>query len=449
MGSLSAINLNSLFGGSSSSGINVAAAVAQALSAESGPLLQYQQEQVTLQGQNAAITTIEGEVSSLATALNALGDPAGGLTSLATTSSNSSIVSATATPGAATGNHIVVVNNLATTGAAFSDPVASATTQLPPGSFQLQVGSGSPATITVGSGVNTLNDLASSINGLGLGVTASVVNDSTGSRLAIVSNSSGAANDFTISNATGINFTRAAIGTDASLTVDGIPIDSASNTVSGAVNGVTFNLQSAAPGVEVNVSVAPDHDKVSGAINDFVKAYNAAISDVNSQFKVDGNNNEGVVAGDTVIRVLQNALLSAASYSSGAGSITGLSSLGIKTNDDGTLTVDSATLNNAIANNFSAVQTFFQGANANGFAASFNNQLDTFTDAASGAFTVDLQSLANENNDLQNHIDQLQAFLNDQRTLLTAKFSKAEILLQQLPTEQAQLNAEFGIKGNG
>ena len=74
----------------------------------------------------------------------------------------------------------------------------------------------------------TLNDLASYINGLGAGVTANVVNDSSGARLSIVSNSSGTANDITISGETGLNFTRASTGADASLTVDGIPIDSAS-----------------------------------------------------------------------------------------------------------------------------------------------------------------------------------------------------------------------------
>jgi flagellar hook-associated protein 2 len=368
---------------------------------------------------------------------------------MTTASSDSSVVTAAAANGAAASNHVVIVNNLATTASWYSDSVASSSTPLTAGSFTIQVGSGTPTTITVGSGVNTLDDLANAINGMNLGVTANVVNDASGSRLSLVSNASGAASNVTISNDTTINFTQAAAGKDASLTVDGIPIDSASNTVTGGVNGVTFNLLSASPNTEVNISVEPDTKSASTAISNFVSAYNTVVGDINAQYAVGANNQEGVLAGDSTLGLLQSDLLSAAGYSKGGSAVATLADLGISMNKDGTLTLDSATLDSAVQNNFSAVQSFLQGTSSNGFVTFLSNQVTSLTDATNGAFTVDLQSISNENTDLQNQINNFQPYLQNQQQILTAEFNQADIALQELPTEQAQINAELGYPPSG
>ncbi len=446
MSSTSSINLSSLLSamGSTSTGINVASAVAQAIAALSAPEQEWQAEQQTLQTQTSAINQIQTDVSALETSLNSLGDPLGALSSMSVTSSDTNVVNATAAAGTPAGSHVVIVNNIASTASSYSNSVASSSTILPSGGFTIQVGSGPATQITIGSGVNTLDQLASYINTQNLGVTASVVNDSTGSRLAIVSNGSGSANGFTISAASGLTFTQASAGQDAALTVDGIPIDSASNTVTGAINGLTLNLVGAAPGGQITVTIAPDTAQASQAIASFVGAYNTAIGDVNAQYTVSATNEEGPLSGDSTVQMLQSALLSAASYSGGGNGVSTLADLGISMNNDGTLSLDSATLTNAIQNNFAAVQNFMQGASSNGFVTSLNNQLNTLTDPTSGAFTVDLQSISSENKDLQTQINDFQAYLNTQQTLLTAEYSQADITLQQLPQEEAQINAELG-----
>jgi flagellar hook-associated protein 2 len=457
MGSInSSFNLSEILSAfSSSQGINVQAAVAQAIAAESGPLIQWQQEQAALQSQTGDINVIEGNMTTLQTALNGLGDPAGALLSMTASSSNSSVVTASVAPGSAPGNHVLVVNNVASSGSWYSDSVATGDTALPAGGFTLQVGANAPIQVTFDPAgqVDTLNQLATYVNGLGAGVTANVVNDSSGSRLSIVSNSSGTANDVAISAETGLNFTRASTGTDASLTVDGIPIDSASNTVSGVVPGVTFNLVSAAPGVQVNVATTQDQTQANQAVTDFVNAYNAVVQNVNQEYAVGANGAQGPLAGDSTLTILQDMLLGTGSYSSGSTSgIATLADLGITMNNDGTLTLDSGTLSTAMQSNFSAVQNFFQGTNSNGFAASFTSQLNTMTDPTNGAFTVDLSSIKNENTDLQSQIDNFQEFLQSETTRLTAEYNQADALLQQLPIIEQQIAAELGntgSKGNG
>jgi len=446
MGSISGINISSILSalGSSSSGINVASAVAQAIAAESGPLVLWQQQQAVLQSQTGDINQIESDISALQSALNSLGDPGGALLSMATSSSNSSIVTASAAAGTVPGNHVVVVNNLASTASWYSDQVASSSTPLAGGSFTLQVGSNAPIQVNIGGSVDTMDQLAAYINGLGAGVTASVVNDSGGSRLAIVSASSGTAGNFTISNATGLNFTQAVTGQDASLTVDGIPIDSASNTVTGVVAGLTLNLLAAAPGTPVNVAVTPDSNQISQAITGFVNAYNTVIKDINQEFAVGANGVQGPLSGDSTVRMLQSMLLGSGSYSTSGTAVSTLGALGITMNDDGTLSVDNGTLNGAVQSNFSAVQNFFQGTSSNGFAAFLNNQLTTMTDPVNGAFTVDLRSISSENTDLQNQIDDFQVYLQSEQTRLTNEYSQADALLQQLPILEQQINAELG-----
>ncbi|MGA8153898.1 MAG: flagellar filament capping protein FliD [Terriglobales bacterium] len=450
MGSISGINLSSILSalGSSSAGIDVPSAVAQALAAESGPLTQWQQEQALIQSQTGDINQIESDLTALQNALNSLGDPVGALLSMATASSNSSVVTASAAAGSVPGNHVIVVKSLASTASWYSDSVASSSTALAAGSFTLQVGSNAPIQVSIGGSVDTMDQLASYVNGLGAGVTASVVNDSSGSRLAIVSASSGAAGNITISNTTGLNFTQAATGLDASLTVDGIPIDSASNTVTGVVAGVTFNLLSASPGTQVNVSVSPDVTQITQAVTSFVNAYNTVIGDVNQEFTVGANGVQGPLAGDSTLRMLQDQLLGSGSYSGSGSAISTLGGLGITMNDDGTLTLDSGALSSAVQNNFSDVQNFFQGTSSNGFASFLNDQLNTMTDPVSGAFTVDLQSLSSENSDLQSQIDDFQVYLQSEQTRLTDEYNQADTLLQQLPILEQQINAELGNTSN-
>ena len=134
------------------------------------------------------------------------------------------------------------VNNLATTSSYYTQiEQQSATSTLATGSFDIQVaGAANPTVIPVDSadGTNTLNGLASYINSQGPGVTASVITDSGGARLSLVSNTSGGGGNFTVSNDTvGLGFKKPVTGVDASVTVDGVPIDSSTNTVTTAIPG--------------------------------------------------------------------------------------------------------------------------------------------------------------------------------------------------------------------
>jgi flagellar hook-associated protein 2 len=163
---------------------------------------------------------------------------------------------------------------------------------------------------------------------------------------------------------------------------------------------------------------------------------------VNTQFTFNtATDTSGALQSDSLIQGLQSELLGATSYSSGDSTYGTLSQLGITVGSTGTLTLDSTTLTSAISADSSAVTTFFQGTDSNGFAASLMSTLYTYTDSNGGAFTVDLASIKSENTDLQDQINTLETYLASQQTILTTKYNEADAEIQDLPEELKQTNA--------
>ena len=94
-------------------------------------------------------------------------------------------------------------------------------------------------------------------------------------------------------------------------------------------------------------------------------------------------------------------------------------------------------------------QNFFQGPSLNGFANSMTSALTTYTEPANGAFTVDLAGISSSNADLTSEINSFETnYIANQQTVLTAEYSSAEVALQQLPAEMANIQAELGNNGS-
>ncbi len=433
-----------------SSGIDVTSAVASIIQADRAPEVAWQAQQTALNNQATAIQQLESEAAAVTDSLQSLGDVTGAFNTVSATSSNTSVVSASAAPGTAAGNHTIEVDNLAVTGSWYSAEESSSSAALPSGSFDLTSGGNTKTFSTVG-GV-TLDQLAASINSAAVGVTASVVNDSNGARLALVAQNSGTAADFSITNDTALQLQQGTAGKDALIQVDGVPVTSASNTVTGAINGLTLSLQSAPqPPSPVTVSLAPDATSIQSSLSSFVSAYNTLITDLNQQFTFNGStSSEGVLAADSSARSLQNDVLGAANLNVGSGSITNLASLGITTNQDGTLTLNTQTLGQSISTNYQGVVNFFQGTGGKpGFASTVTTTLNSYTDPSQGAFTVDLASNSNEFQDLGSQINTFELYIASQQTVLTAEYNNANIALQQLPEQIKQIQTLLGENTSG
>jgi flagellar hook-associated protein 2 len=427
--------------------INVQDLLTSVEQANAIPMDLLEQQQSALQTQSSTLSSIESDINALSTAVSALSNTGGAINSLSATTSDPSLVTATADPTATPGTHTIVVNSLATTSSYYTDPVAANTT-ISAGSFQIAIGSNAPVTITVDNTDNTLSGLAAAINAQKAGVTASVIDDANGSRLALVSNTSGAAGNITISNnTTSLNFNLAVTGANASLTVDGVPISSTSNSVSTVIPGVTLNLVGANPNETVGLSLSPDTSQATNAINQFVSAWNKVIQDLNGQFDVQSNGTGGgPLEADNTLRSVQDQLLSAITDSiSGNNGFVNLATIGVNMNQDGTLSVDTGVLSNALSNSFSSVQNLLQG--ASGVATFLSTTLNQITDPTQGSISLDLQGMSQESQDLTQQISNMQAQLATQDQLLEAEYAQMQNTLDEMPMLQSQITQQLGSLG--
>ncbi len=450
----------------SGQGIDVSTVVQQIISEQSGQLSVWQGQQTALATQDGLLEGINNNLTSLQTAIASLADPLGPLSAQAATSSNSSVLTATAQSNAIAGTHQIFVNNLATTGTLYTNPVAAGasasilTNGQTSGDLKLQVGgsSGNTYDIAITQGSNdTLNTLATYINTQSTannwGVTASVVSDSSGSRLALFSQSSGSAGALAISNNsnTSLSFATPVGGTNASLTIDGVPYSSSSNTVTGAIQGVTLNLASSSPGNPVQLTVGPDTGQITSAVNSFITAYNNIISTINSQYVVDptGSIPAPPLESDISLRSLQSSLLADSSFAiTGNSGYVNLSSLGIVSNNDGTLSLGNTPSGQSfaglLASNPSVVQNFFQNSSSTGFANNFNTDLTNLTSPTQGPLYVDLNQNNAEQADLTTTITNFQTQLSTEQTQLTQQYDAVNASLQSYPLLLQEITETLG-----
>ncbi|MGA9668887.1 MAG: flagellar filament capping protein FliD, partial [Terracidiphilus sp.] len=185
----------------SGQGFNVSSTVASIVSNLQNVEAPWKTQLTTLESQDTAISSLGTLFSSLSNDISSLTDFQGIMSRKTGSSSNTNVLQLTAaTSGALAGTHAVTVTNLATTSSGYLAAITNASDTLS-GSITLQVGSGKAQTINVPSanGKNTLAGLASAINSSGVGISASVLTDSSGSRLSLVSGTFGAKGNITVS----------------------------------------------------------------------------------------------------------------------------------------------------------------------------------------------------------------------------------------------------------
>ena len=431
-------------------GIDISALVQASLAPQTAELTVLQGDQTTITNQQTALNSFNNDIQTLQNAVFALSDPAGQLTDVVAASSNSAVLTASATAGTPSGSHTTTVTSLASTSSAYSNAVATSSTPIATGTLSIQVGTNTAVPITINGTNNTLDGLAQTINNTAnIGVTASVITDANGARLALVSNTSGAPGNLTVTPSAGVvGFNTGVTGANAALNVDGIPISSTTNTVSSAIPGVTLSLTGTTGDVPVSVTTGPDVTQQESAVNSFVSAYNTVIGDINTQSTIGTNGQPGPLGTDSTLALGQGELLAAVAFSqTGNGNINSISDLGISFNNDGTLTVNSGSLATALQANPAAVQAFFQGATTGNFGTNLTNTLNNIANPITGAVATDIAGLAQSQISITQQISDFQAQLATTTQQLTAQYVQVDTTLQELPELLDQINQQLNSLG--
>jgi flagellar hook-associated protein 2 len=363
------------------SGIDAESIISALMSAESKPLNLLKTEASSISSKISIWGNVSSYVSSLQDAVRDLSSVSiwNGVTA---SSSNDTAVAVASDSSATAGSHTVNVTTLAAGQTVASSAFTDSASTLSAGTLQIQLGAWSGTSFTAKSGSNpvtltvaaddSLADIRDAINNADAGVSASIVTDANGARLVIRSDDTGAENGFMLTAtedsddgnaATGLSalgFTandgtapmslnQAAV--NAALTVDGIPISSASNTVTGALEGVTLTLNETTTSA-VTVSVATDTEAISTAIDTFVSSFNTLMNYLKSQTKYDeaakkGAPLQGDAAAVGMISQLRNVMN--VDYTGGS-TYARLSDIGITVNKDGTLAKKTSGIEDALGN---------------------------------------------------------------------------------------------------
>jgi flagellar hook-associated protein 2 len=377
------------------SNLDVNGIITKLMTAESQPLIGLATKEASYQTKLSAYGSLNGALSSFQSAAQAISSADKFVVQRASVG-DALVFSAFAGTAAAAGNYSVQVNLLAQAQKLYSGPQLTSSATVGSGTLSIEFGNYSgdnfalnpdkaTKTVTIGAGQSSLAGIRDAINGANVGVQAGIVNDGSGYRLTLTSNDTGAANAMRVSVADGDgnntdtaglskfafdgrtsgvkNMTQSAAAQNASLTIDGINISKASNTVTDAVEGVTLNLlKQSATGTSTSLTVARDGAGIQSAIQGFITAYNSTaktLSDL-SAYNVK-TKTAAALQGDSAVLSIQSSLRNILNspLSNAGGGFTTLSDIGVSLQTDGTMALDNTKFQAAINDPTKDISTLF------------------------------------------------------------------------------------------
>ncbi|MEO5696198.1 MAG: flagellar filament capping protein FliD [Burkholderiaceae bacterium] len=341
------------------SGLDVNSIVTQLVAIERRPIEQLALRKTTLSAELSSYGLLQSYMSNLQSAATQLTKPdfwnQSGIASSA-----ADTVSASSTADASPASYQVEVTKLAQATSLSSNAFA-ADTAFDAGTMTISVGANA-IDVAIDAG-DTIEAVRTKINAADAGVTASIVRDAGGARLLITGNATGADNAVTVATTAGNlkGFSYPPDGTDgmtqqlearqAEFTINGIALTSASNKLSGVIDGVSLTLSKETTD-PVTVTVSRNTDALRKGIQDFVNAYNEANKYLSQQTKYDSaTSTAGSLQGDRAAVGLQQRMRALVQESSDASPAFGrLSDLGLEMQRDGSLKVNDTKLNAALEN---------------------------------------------------------------------------------------------------
>ena len=252
---------------------------------------------------------------------------------------------------------------------------------------------------------DTLDSLRRKINNNDYGVTATILNTKDGQKLVIDSGFSGDDATFKIEGTGGMtdfnyDSTTNTAGKwdvtqhaqDAVIRVDGEEMRSDTNEFDNAISGLTITVNKLSAKDEHgdvitnSVAITADNDKVTEKMQNFVNAYNTLMSTMDDLYKhntyTDGENNYdgGELAGDNMLRSLQNQLQNMMSSMGNGANGMNIYSMGFELESDGTISLDKTEFKEGLTDNFNALVNMLTG--DDGLLTRFNDTVEEYTKSA-------------------------------------------------------------------
>jgi flagellar hook-associated protein 2 len=414
------------------SGLDISGLVTQLVAAErAGSDLQLARQTAKLNSKFSALGSVKSVLASFQSSLSSLNN-LDSFAQYSATSSTSSELGISVVDSAIPNNYNVDVTQLAAAHALASTAISdSDSTMLGTGTLTIRFGNtdynsgtdsyngftlnpeSSVATIEIDSSNNTLEGIMNTINDADVGVSAAIVNDGVGFRLLLSSAATGEVNSLEISvtdddannidaeglsrfafNSSATNIEQTVSAQDAELTLNGLAVTSASNTVDSVIPGATLDLKQLTSGT-VSLSIQEDYSAIKSGVNSFIAGYNQFINTINTLTAYDVENNiPAAMVGDFALRSI-NAQIDAIlrnSVEGLLGSTDSLAQLGISTNKSGALVLDSSKLDEVLSESPAQVAQVFA---AIGIADDANISYSGASATAEvGSYAIDISAVA-------------------------------------------------------
>lgn len=452
------------------SGINTTQLVSDLVAATRDPKeKQIDTKQTT---NNARISALASAKSSLATFSSALtellksssysGQP---VSNDATIASVSLISGATGTPKLPAQ---LEVRQLASAQVLQSDVISSNLAIAGNGTLTFTVGSGPTATsfdVTLATPNNNLDNLAKAINDKAGGVTASVVTDSSGARL-VLKGDTGSAKAFTVSTADGDanlqrfvfngtsttgSMTKSQSAQNALISVDNVDMSFATNEITTAIPFLRIDLNSAKVGTKVTLATNQPTATMADLVGEFVQAYNNVKTALNDATK-SSTDTVGLLSSDPGVREMANRLAKLTSTKlASTGNYQTLSDLGVSTNRDGTLTLDTARLNKALQDDPAAITQMLNPTTSTAANPGLGGAMKSITDflnATNGPLASSAAVYDKLKTSLATQLTKLDESMTKYSDQLTKTYSAMQTQLLALKSTQTYLTQQISVWTN-
>ena len=431
------------------SGLDINGLVSQLVAAEKAP----RQAQIT-RAQTSTVTSLtalaqfKGALSSFNSALSPL-KTVESFAARGATSGDNDVFTASATSTAAPGSYEIEVESLASAHQLSSNAFVDGAGQVVgTGTLTISMGESS-FSISVDGEHATLAQIRDAINSAEDNdhlVTASIINAADGAHLVLSSQKTGAANAITVSQEGGDgglaaleyaadntgNYVQARPAADAIVYISGFAHHSESNTITGAIDGVTLNLKKADDDQVHSLTIANDNVAVTARARKFVDEFNALTKKIAELRSYEpATKKAGPLLGDALLRSIEAELR--ANVTNPVSGLDGahqtLASIGITTQRDGTLGLDTDKFSAALESDFDGVARLF--GSENGVASRLSGAIDTRLQA-DAEISVRTKRLNDRSVALQKDQEALEARMLKVEQRYRAQFTALDSLLANM-----------------
>ena len=433
------------------SGLDIQSLVTQLVQAERAPTdTRLTRETQKIATQVSALGTLKGALAGFQSALKPLAS-LGQFSLFTATPANADVLGASADATAVPGSYTIETTQLAQPEQLISTAfTGGGTAVVGYGTLTLQLGTSAGFSVAIDSRHATLADVRDAINAAkdNNGINATLVYGVNGAQLVLTSAATGASQAIKVSASGGdgglaklayapgatANYTEQQAAQDAIVLVSGVEHHSASNVVTKAIDGVTLTLKAANEGAPTSLVIANDQAGVVANIQKFVSAFNgmrgqfATLGSYNASTKTGGPMLGDWLLGDISDQMVRGATDRVAGLATAYGS---LAAVGITTDANGQLQVNSTKLNAALAASPDAVAQLFGG--ASGVGTRLNAAIDKLL-ASNGAIAARNNNLT----DAQLSVSDATQRLNDQMAIVQQRYLKQFTALDSLMAQLQQ-----------